>query len=274
LARELFAASDPYLDCCCPLLIPDENGRPRFFGSGTLVSIGDRYFLITAAHVLDEAATEVLYLPSQAELVELRGPASKTNAPAQGGRLEDKVDSSFVLIDSENAAKLKQLFRFLPMDLVDNSDSIAPGKVYRFCGFAWKFQQTNHVAQNLKSQRYTFLSDPLIGTRYAKWGFAEAFHIVARFSKDNVWDEQGRRVHSPDPHAMSGGPIFGIAATPGGFCVRLAGINIEFLESDRILAGVRITGVLERIRRAYPELSALVPMSTTIEIVHQEGSVS
>ena len=78
--------------------MPDDHERPMFFGSGTLIAIGDSHFLITAAHVLDEAATNVLYLPSQTRLVELRGPASTTNAPAQEGQLADKVDLSFVLI--------------------------------------------------------------------------------------------------------------------------------------------------------------------------------
>ncbi len=45
---------------------------------------------------------------------------------------------------------------------------------------------------------------------------------------------------------------------------RLAGICMEYREN--MLIGVRITGVLECIRARHPDLSPLIPKSTTLDV--------
>jgi hypothetical protein len=74
---------------------PDRS-RAEQVGSGVLIRIVDRIFLLTAAHVTDFDKNGTLLMPSQRGYMPITGKYSVTSMPASGRRSDDKLDVAFV----------------------------------------------------------------------------------------------------------------------------------------------------------------------------------
>ncbi len=88
----------------------DSDAPPKALGSGTCISVGDRYFVATAAHVLEGCRNDQIFLM----------PGSKEPLPKQwipiigrgerGGGSNDPVDIAWLEVDPHAISALQKVF--------------------------------------------------------------------------------------------------------------------------------------------------------------------
>jgi len=83
-----------------------DDGNPEFVGSGLYMRLGDRFYLVTAAHVLDLCECGV-YLPHLAHLGDpLSGAMVVTGKPPGQSRARDPFDIGFVRLSAAEASEI------------------------------------------------------------------------------------------------------------------------------------------------------------------------
>lgn len=261
------------LDCMCPLLKPCDKTVHEFFGSAVLLQVGDSPFVVTAAHVIDEAATSAIYIPGSGRLIELKGRGKKISTPLSGNRDDDKNDMAFVLLEYGCALEVRRLFGFLPIQSVDPSDEAVDGKAYLFCGFPWRKQRLSNKTRQIVADPCSYRGHVTRRSSFGTMGFNEDTHILVHCDRRKQTDERGRRTTLVKPSGMSGGPVWAqtLPDASGVAKWRLVGIAMSYHESQHLLVGVRIAGVLEGIRAAYPHLSDFIPESSTLRTINTQS---
>ena len=130
IAGRAEAESRSLLKFICPIFRVDDRGMPEQFGTGTLLGVGDHFFLVTAAHVLDESSTSTLYVPGNTDgvLQTLEGRSFRS-ALVDGSRRNDHIDVGVVQIKPDFAGEIGHA-SFLPIEMCDVHDVGARGEVY------------------------------------------------------------------------------------------------------------------------------------------------
>lgn len=92
---------EPYLrrsmGCICPLFRRGQDAKLEHYGSGILTSIGERQFLLTAAHVLDDALVNEVLIPSKNGFLSLEGEIATTCEDGAHRHKQDRLDVGFYL---------------------------------------------------------------------------------------------------------------------------------------------------------------------------------
>ena len=94
--------------------------------------------------------------------------------------------------------------------------------------------------------------------------FHPELHICARFDPSDRFLIGSTPVQSPHPNGMSGGLVYKLneedhmrgRISPNG----IIGIGIEYLEKEKVLAGIHIATFFELLRHRCPELSPSIPV--------------
>src|SRR5205814_2299369 len=102
-----------------------ENKERYALGSAVLLQIGDKEFLLSAAHVFDvnknpKSLTDIA-IPGANTFIPVYGSVSKSPLPRAGKRVDDKIDLAIVRLDEHRAAQLGH-HTFLDIRHVDPCD--------------------------------------------------------------------------------------------------------------------------------------------------------
>lgn len=163
----------------CPIYEEDDRERPALFGSGVILRVPPRLFLLTAAHVLDRNRQSTLYVPGRDELVPLKGSSGRTLEPASG-RIDDKIDIGFVCLEAAMQEELTR-FRILRPEDIDANDAPAPKTLYAFAGYP--ATQNNPMPERrlqLNTTIYSVLPRP--GSDYAALKLHPAAHFLGNLT--------------------------------------------------------------------------------------------
>ena len=259
--------------CVCPLWIR-ERGRPSLIGSATLIKVEQTRFLITASHVIDGAKNQPLLVGNPSGFREIGGWGKQTPL-VLGSRLDDLTDTAVVALDEDTASFIEEAHPSLPIHCVDANDTFTPGKPYEFFGYPWRKVELSKSRKLFEPSIYKFKSGSIAETDYAPLGLSPHKHIAINFDLKRVVDGNGRAVTAPDPHGMSGGPVWSFALIESGdqkMCTRmLTGIVIEHVLGMRLVA-VRINPALECIRMMFPSLSSSIPENPKLAIICRDHS--
>jgi hypothetical protein len=165
--------------CICPLFRRRQDEKLEHYGSGVLTSIGERQFLLTAAHVLDDAlATEVL-IPSKNGFLSLEGEMATTCEDGAQRRKQDRLDVGFYLISEEQANAIHDELVFLnepdlgPLDLTDAGDAYS---IVGYPAFKSKGTETS----------LTVFDGAGLNDAYRDLLVDERTHLIVRFRPDRA----------------------------------------------------------------------------------------
>jgi hypothetical protein len=128
---EFKAAYDASLDIICSTSIPivaEINRRHEIIATGFILSMAQKFFFVTAAHVTDDRGKYAIgisdsYSEGTSSLFNLQPPFFSSITGRSGSRNDDNSDFSVVEIESSIALKLAQSRRLLSQD---NTADIAP----------------------------------------------------------------------------------------------------------------------------------------------------
>jgi hypothetical protein len=255
----------------CPIYRPKTATEPELIGTGVFLAIGNRKFVLTAGHVFGPPGQghHQLLIPSHTtgNLTELVGihVRSKTN---QDPRADDTNDVGIVLLE-DGLAQQVATDAFVSLELVDVDDIGDFLRAYVAMGFPWRVSP--RVCRRSKVARATifnYASELLKHERWCNLGLTPRSHFLLRYAKRHSRNESGRDMTAPDPHGMSGGPLWRIEVSEGRpTACRLVGIVIEWRKECGGLLAVRMPIVFAGIAQLCPEVAHLIPQTRTLDIL-------
>lgn len=253
-----------------------EDQRLDPLGTGVLLRVDNSFFLVTAAHVLDENTHETtqyrdLATYGKREAVILNGGSFRTSVPRGKTRREDRIDVGFILLESEAVAQIGE-DRFWPIAQIDLNDTGTRSALYGAFGYPASLNCTiDPNYQDVVNPRpftYTALLRPT--KAYKSLGVGIETHLLLAVSQNKTRRSDGIKAKLPDLHGMSGGGLWRYLGDELGTSVSapcLLGILIEWHKcQEGGLLAARMSFVVESIRLAYPDLSDKLPRSKLINI--------
>ena len=272
IAGEAANESVKLLRHVCPIYRPDKNGDPEQFGTGVFILAGARYFLVTAAHVLDDNAESTLYIPGEKSgaLVELKGESFRSK-PDDGDRKNDRTDVGVVLLSQDLADEIGRE-AFLSVKQIDVDETGTPGATYIALGYPWrKNAKLNRSKKSVTRHPLSYTANVLQNKKLAKLGVHNGSHLLLGFDKRHSRNKEGRDITTPNPEGMSGGALWKFDVC-GDQTInsRLVGVLIEWTSELRGILAVRLPVILAGIAHAYPDVADQIPQTLTVKVsVHE-----
>lgn len=236
------------LSCTYPIY-GRANGRIRLLGSGFILCVGETAVIVSAAHVLHQRlhATLVLpyfdILPTNLQIIEGESNGADLGLiPLPKGVLPDPR-------------------RVKPVSLADFDFSwtVAADTMYCVTGFPLsKNKQKPHG--HFRPTPLAYTATPTGDEVYHCLGRDQVAFLALRYNKRRALDANLRYVNPPEPTGISGGPVWNLGLFNDLIdrpCRRtLAAIAIEQHPSLAAMLAVRITVLIEFLRRNVPGLTA------------------
>ncbi|MEM9478810.1 MAG: hypothetical protein AAGA58_04015 [Verrucomicrobiota bacterium] len=247
----------PLFESLCPVYVQREFERPDQIGTAVLLQFGPAVFLLTAAHVADEAKNGRLMIPSKDGIVGVIGTLSSIELPRTGRRCDDKIDIACIRLDEKFAERLESVFEPLRREALAIFGHLQSGDHYTFGGFPWRKTKTR--GKTSTTELCTYTGEAETNSKYEKLDYSPAYNILVRFRrKKSINFQTGHKSTPPLPHGISGGGIFvwqkDIIQNPRTPEFRLCGIVHTYLEKQHVLIGTRLGPYLALIERNWPEL--------------------
>lgn len=268
IAAEAEIQSRKLLKHICAIYRVDDKRNPEQYGTGIFLNIGNHYFLITAAHVLDNNSSSMLYIPGNksGKLVFLDGEALKSVAEA-GDRNNDRTDVGIIVLKSDLVDEIGN-DAFLPISMADVDDIGKKGDIYIAMGYpAKRNEKVNLAERTFKRRPISYTANILPDEKLSAVGVHRGSHLLLSFKKRHSHDNSGRDITAPDPHGMSGGPLWRFDVykkqQPAS---RLVGILIEWRDEVAGILAVRIPVLLAGIAHHLPGLKKFIPTTKTVAV--------
>lgn len=246
----------------------DASSNPEQFGTGVFLNVGDHYFLVTAAHVLDDNKDSTLYIPSNKSgvLVTLEGASFKSIADG-GDRNNDRTDVGVVMLKPDLVDEIRR-GSFLPVAMADVDDIGKQGDIYIAMGYpAKKNEQVDLAKKTFKRSPASYTANILPDEKLSAIGVQRGSHLLLAFKKRHSRDTTGKDITAPDPYGMSGGPLWRFDIYTGQQpSSRLVGILIEWRDEVGGILAVRVPIVLAGIAHQFPKLGDCIPKTITVSV--------
>jgi len=254
----------------CPIYRPKTQKEPELIGTGFFLAFGERKFLLTAAHVFGPAGEgyQELWIPNPrtGNLTELVGTYARSK-PNGGSTENDQNDVGIVLLAQRLAEQIEPE-SFITSSFLDCDDMGDFRYPYVAMGFPWrKSPRICRRSRVASATPCSYASELLRDEHLKSLGLDSRSHLFLRYDKRHSRSEYRRDLTAPDPHGMSGGPLWRLE--PGsGHATRslLVGIIIEWRKPPGGLLAVRLPIALAGIAKLCPEIANQIPQTQTLPI--------
>jgi hypothetical protein len=238
------------------VLFKSLSDKPESHASGVLIKIGGKYFLLTAAHVLDAGDHSDLYAGLNDSFVSLAGMWSRTPLPPSEDRTDDNEDIGYCCLESsETGRKLASSWNVLGRaDVI--VDEAVPGPSFRVCGYpATKIEIGDGYVETVVSSIEGF---EIASNEYEQLGLSPKVNIAIRFNRKRMFSPLLARTITPMQilGGMSGGGIYVETPVPEPPFMKflLVGITTTHHLGKSLIIGTRLDAFVRQIYRNRPEL--------------------
>lgn len=233
----------------------NEKGEPSATASGILVTLGDRFFMVTAAHVIAEDYNDLFIILPDKEL-QLGGILHSTPLPESGKREDDKIDIGVMELEDSVVTDLIQSFCFIEIDNIEIDHQVEELKPYLSVGYpATKTKKVWKKAE-LSAIPYPYQTEAEMTFDYEKFGFSSTTHIAVKFD-GKVKSSNNPTIHkAPKLNGISGSGLWFLKdfATPKTIKNKqLIGLVIERVNktNNQAIIATRIDLITEFIRQHF-----------------------
>ena len=224
-------------------LYQDRSTRPCQIGTGFFVHTASGVFLVSAAHVLRFAKERRLYYYIDPKTTygvsgELR-ISKHENIDVAAVKLDVDPLPPYRAVDKVPMRRSMLLPRALPRT----------GKHYMVSGFPSSKNRANPSNQTVNARVYAYRADSANTAAYAAANIDPALHIALPLDLRLGFDPSGERLDFPDPHGMSGSPVWLLYdddETPREM-FPVVGVAIEYRKSQRLLVATDIWFVTQML---------------------------
>jgi hypothetical protein len=261
---------NPTFSSTVPVVLEPSNGkRIELVGSGVLIRILDRVFLLIAAHVMDRFNDGELLIPGNGRFIPLTGSVGAMKLPPSGDRADDRFDVAYCWLSPECAEDLDPSCLVLDRDDVDISSKAEPRTSFTFAGYPWR----KSAAKNgrLETRLTTFSGVEADSDIYEAFGLNRTTHLIIRFNREKAFHSgQNQMVTASLPHGMSGGGAYvwsKDALKKWPVRLPLAGIVTDVVRANKLLIATRLSVFVNCIFHNQPDLDELVGNSAARRIL-------
>ena len=227
-------------------------------GSGTLVKIGSRYFIVTAAHCIKNQQLGNVRIVYNKQ--ENSGKFNLVKKGINGGRQHDLLDVGYIEIDKAILSEIE--IEFLELDKIVLTYNLEKAIAILF-GFPSKWVQ---VKQNI-NRIFNYGSFSLMTHKANKnlipVDVNEEADIILQYPDEAKYGEEGGAFELPQPNGMSGGSIWiykedisnPLSVSDNAY---LIGIQKSWSRQNRVVIGNKIKYFLKLIAQDYPDLKEII----------------
>lgn len=236
-----------------PLYI-DKGSRPLFFGTGFIVKTQGRFFLVSAAHVLDAGAEHSIFFYCAPNTIRfLTGEAITTKI--ENDRSNDLLDIGITELRGSHLPPYPEVDKFaIDISYLRPTHLPRAAKIYSLIGFPATKVSLDVRERTVTVAPFCFRNRSVAETDYASHGLDPGTHLVLALDVKNVFSSDGSRIQFPKPQGMSGSPVFvlydhGPDSDESSF-FQLVAVATSYRSRDRILFGTDVSFVLGAIDAA------------------------
>jgi len=218
-----------------PLFYDDENRRPQLWGTALTVQHAGNAFLVSAKHVLREP--ELYMYSSPGEKRYLSGSLHDTS--------DDKLDIGVLKLEGDRLPPYPDLNCFpLTLDAFVQVSGPRQGNFFLGLGYPSTRTRANTQTKSVLVRPYANFGPAISAERQTKLGYDPGNFIAVTLRQSRVFGANGKIQTFPDPHGMSGSPLFHLYDSNakvnylGG--VRVAGILTTHLKDQTVMIATHI----------------------------------
>lgn len=250
--------SNPTFSATIPIILNPENGKgTEAIGSGVLLRIVDRVFLLTAAHVTDRWSEGTLMIPGRDRFIPVQGSFACTKLPDSAERREDALDIAYVWLDADCVKELHPDCQVLERGDASLECRYQRNVTYTFAGYPWRKSKSKDGEISTEFYTMSGFSAPI--SDYETSGLDTKSHIAIRFRRQKVFYPARKKImRAPHPAGMSGGGAYFwspevLSMTPSR--LPLAGVVNAYYRDRSLLVATRLHVYVACIFHNQPDLA-------------------
>lgn len=236
-------------------------------GSCVMLGVGRRHFLVTAGHVMERVGERSLFVGSDRRLHKVIGERLYS-VPEDDA--EWHTDAAIIELAKPDPKELLGC-RFLRLtDVSIEEREFAATKLpatYLAIGYPASRTKIRLGEGSINQRHLAHGASSVTRSELSRLSRSPRTHMGLHYWKDLAYWDKGP-VAPPDPHGLSGGALFrfGAVRNPQGWS-GLVGILVEaHREPVEALIAVRMSVVVALLGTAFPELRALLPQVTLLDL--------
>ncbi len=253
-------------------LYTKQDRKTLLCGSGVLLQVAEKHFIVSAGHTFD--ARKMLDLPlwvtdgvvgnSLLPLGQVLIRSSETAVPYH--RTDEPFDTAVCELSSETASKIAVQKRFLRLIDVDPWDRQEPRSWYMVYGYPTKLSPADEQSQSINANAVALATFLYCDERGPLDNYDKDVGIALDFDSTTTRDDDGNPAVPPHPGGMSGCGIWRLveAGTDARRWtvddVKLVAIDHTLKTGQKVLVGTRIRYALQMIYRNHVDLRPAMEM--------------
>lgn len=223
-------------------LYEDEGKRPSQIGTGFFVATPSAVFLASAAHVLRRGKKRGLYYFVEPRITRPLSGELHVSKHSQ-------IDIGALRLRPEALPPYPAVGKVAMRPSTLRSEALPrTGKHYMVIGFPRSKNRSNPSNNTVAARLCAYRSASISAERYTECNIDPATHLALPFNPKEGVDSRNERTVFPDPHGMSGAPVWLIhdeATDDAAFHV--VGIAIEYRKPEHLLVATDAGFLLEML---------------------------
>jgi hypothetical protein len=258
----------------CIYVWEEKSNSLKVLGTGVLLRVASKQFLLSAAHVLDHGFIHRMPLVAQPSrdpegAIGLKFVGCRSSIPPTGMRLndpdlrdDDPLDFGIAELTPETADKLTSRHRFLTLSDLDESPPSETDGLFVVFGYPQALASPGTGDVQIENWPLPYMTFPFRGQPETRDHNKDILMGYYRQGSDGF----GATVEVPRPHGLSGCGIWRVAKKPidpGDLSVediRFVGIQHRWRPDSNYIVGTSIRHVRPMLLGAYPDLRPALEM--------------
>lgn len=234
-----------------------QNELIELLGTGILIKVKQRHFLLSAAHVLEIEKLKNIRIPLSLKEIGGLGKIKMLSASKDHvrSRDDDKIDLSIVELEKQIWSKLKATFKFLDVKDIELEHKIERDSLkYLVFGYPGIDTFHNELTSRIESKAFAYLTGVAKFEGYEKYGCDAINHIFLAYPKKlQKVTKANKHEKPPEPYGISGCGLWKLTETEKSkFEISLVGIMIEFQNRHgRVLIASRLNRLKLLLERGF-----------------------
>lgn len=231
------------------IVIEDNADKAKPLGSAVLLTINDKYYLLTAAHVIDGCDISNIAFWDNQDLVRVSGNVAYLSNASE---INKNGDVAVWQLSEDATFALLKHYHFLPFDRVKLRHNIVAQERYIILGYP--VSKTKKIYHNMtipiKTCQFVTSGD-VTSRKYFHNNLNPQVNFMLVYHRRKVQGfgtDKKQIEHLPDPHGMSGCGLWYLDEDKHS---RLVGLMIGYNHTDSIMIASRIDLVTEIIRKKF-----------------------
>ncbi|EMM77604.1 hypothetical protein LEP1GSC040_1745 [Leptospira santarosai str. 2000030832] len=228
------------------------HGFPHYVGTGILLNLLDRHFILSAAHVLLDNSNNIL-IPINGDLVQIDEEIKGTSIPKNKTRNEDRFDVAVLELNNSTSEQIKNENLFLNLNDCLFQPLPESKNIFLLSGFPYTNVGRKSKPNKIVAEPYGYWDTnmQISNTDFINTKTDHRTHILIPYDRKNLFKFETGKVTGKNLEGMSGSGIW---------CISNSLIDSEMRSSQRKLAGVFIEHHSENLK---------LLVSTKIEVVFE-----